>query len=60
MENYYEYDVGAGKYLQWYVVRLEKWYGDERNNREHPNFVIVVWARRSQTYLFKRARCSHY
>lgn len=24
MENYYEYDVGAGKYLQWYVVRLEK------------------------------------
>jgi hypothetical protein len=40
MENYYEYDVGAGKYLQWYVVRLEKWYGDERNNREHPNFVI--------------------
>lgn len=24
MENYYEYDVGPGKYLQWYVVRLEK------------------------------------
>ena len=24
MENYFELDVGAGKYLQWYVVRLEK------------------------------------
>ena len=23
-ENYFELDVGAGKYLQWYVVRLEK------------------------------------
>lgn len=24
MENYFELDVGTGKYLQWYVVRLEK------------------------------------
>ena len=24
MENYFELDVGEGKYLQWYVVRLEK------------------------------------
>ncbi|MBF2021800.1 MAG: chlororespiratory reduction protein 7 [Hydrococcus sp. C42_A2020_068] len=24
MENYYELDMEAGKYLQWYVVRLEK------------------------------------
>lgn len=24
MDNYYEFDLGAGKYLQWYVVRLEK------------------------------------
>lgn len=24
MENYFELDVGVGKYLQWYVVRLEK------------------------------------
>lgn len=23
-DNYFELDVGAGKYLQWYVVRLEK------------------------------------
>ena len=23
-ENYFELDVGTGKYLQWYVVRLEK------------------------------------
>jgi hypothetical protein len=24
MENYYEFDIGTGQYLQWYVVRLEK------------------------------------
>ncbi|NES68808.1 MAG: chlororespiratory reduction protein 7 [Okeania sp. SIO2D1] len=24
MENYFEFDVGTGEYLQWYVVRLEK------------------------------------
>ncbi len=24
MENYCEFDVGEGKYLQWYAVRLEK------------------------------------
>ncbi len=24
MENYFELDIGTGKYLQWYVVRLEK------------------------------------
>ncbi|MGB5969981.1 MAG: chlororespiratory reduction protein 7 [Spirulinaceae cyanobacterium] len=24
MENYCELDVGTGKYLQWYAVRLEK------------------------------------
>jgi Protein CHLORORESPIRATORY REDUCTION 7 len=24
MDNYYEFDLGAGQYLQWYVVRLEK------------------------------------
>lgn len=24
IDNYFELDVGAGKYLQWYVVRLEK------------------------------------
>lgn len=23
-DNYFELDVGVGKYLQWYVVRLEK------------------------------------
>lgn len=23
-DNYFELDVGEGKYLQWYVVRLEK------------------------------------
>ena len=24
LENYFELDIGADKYLQWYVVRLEK------------------------------------
>ncbi len=24
MENYFELDIGADKFLQWYVVRLEK------------------------------------
>lgn len=24
MNNYFELDIGADKYLQWYVVRLEK------------------------------------
>lgn len=24
MENFCEFDVGAGEYLQWYVTRLEK------------------------------------
>ena len=24
LENYFELDIGTGKYLQWYVVRLEK------------------------------------
>lgn len=24
IDNYFELDVGTGKYLQWYVVRLEK------------------------------------
>ncbi|MGF1542391.1 MAG: chlororespiratory reduction protein 7 [Pleurocapsa sp.] len=24
LDNYFELDIGAGKYLQWYVVRLEK------------------------------------
>ena len=24
IENYFELDIGADKYLQWYVVRLEK------------------------------------
>ena len=24
MENFCDLDVGSGKYLQWYVVRLEK------------------------------------
>lgn len=24
MDNYFELDVGADRYLQWYVVRLEK------------------------------------
>ena len=24
IDNYFELDVGADKYLQWYVVRLEK------------------------------------
>lgn len=24
IENYYELDIGADRYLQWYVVRLEK------------------------------------
>ncbi len=24
LDNYFELDVGADKYLQWYVVRLEK------------------------------------
>jgi hypothetical protein len=24
MNNYFELDMGVGKYLQWYVVRLEK------------------------------------
>lgn len=24
LDNYFELDIGADKYLQWYVVRLEK------------------------------------
>lgn len=24
LDNYFELDIGEGKYLQWYVVRLEK------------------------------------
>jgi capsule polysaccharide export protein KpsE/RkpR len=24
MNNYFELDLGAGQYLQWYVIRLEK------------------------------------
>ena len=24
LANYFELDIGTGKYLQWYVVRLEK------------------------------------
>ena len=24
LTNYFELDIGTGKYLQWYVVRLEK------------------------------------
>lgn len=24
IDNYYEFDIGEGKYLQWYVARLEK------------------------------------
>ena len=24
LENYFELDIGSDKYLQWYVVRLEK------------------------------------
>ena len=24
LNNYFELDIGEGKYLQWYVVRLEK------------------------------------
>ena len=24
LENYFELDIGADRYLQWYVVRLEK------------------------------------
>jgi Protein CHLORORESPIRATORY REDUCTION 7 len=24
IDNYFELDIGDGKYLQWYVVRLEK------------------------------------
>ena len=24
LDNYFEMDIGADKYLQWYVVRLEK------------------------------------
>jgi hypothetical protein len=24
IDNYFELDIGEGKYLQWYVVRLEK------------------------------------
>ncbi|MDJ0593113.1 MAG: chlororespiratory reduction protein 7 [Pleurocapsa sp. MO_226.B13] len=24
LDNYFELDIGANKYLQWYVVRLEK------------------------------------
>ncbi len=24
LDNYFELDIGEGKYLQWYIVRLEK------------------------------------